>query len=123
MQEQILYNNNNNTSLKENGFIVKEKVLEDIKNFVETKGKISNFYYNKYKNLLTYENNADKYWLVSDIILFTKRNNFSSYIIISKIYNKYIICKNSIYNQLSLFWGKLTTLERNHFIQIRSNNQ
>lgn len=95
-------------------------LLIDIINYFKTKEIISSLYYNKYKNLLQYEKHADKYWLISDIILFTKKNNLSSYKKKSKMYNKLIQYTNTIYNQFPLFWGFLTPNERNNFIQIRT---
>ena len=102
---------------------MQESLLIDITNFSETKEIISSLYYNKFSDLLEYEKYADKYWLVSDIILFTKKNKLSSYDKINKIYNKYISYTNTIYNQLPLFWGFLTPYERNYFIQLRTNKK
>ena len=78
MQESIEF-----SQLKLNSLL-----LIDIMNYFKTKEIISSLYYNKYKNLLQYEKHADKYWLISDIILFTKKNNLSSYKKKSKMYNK-----------------------------------
>ena len=50
-------------------------LLSDIQNFVETR-EISTIYYNKYQDLLQYEENADKNWLVSDIRNKNKKSIF-----------------------------------------------
>jgi hypothetical protein len=54
-------------------------LLLDIKNFVETRETISEIYYNRNKDLLQYEKNADKNWLVNDILLFVKLNKNERY--------------------------------------------
>jgi len=110
--------NRYNNKLSLNKFL-----LEDISNFNNTKKIIISFYFNKYKNLLQYENYADKYWLISDIILYSKNQNLAAYCKMVKLYNKYISKKNTIYNQISLFWGKLSIEERNQFINIIYKNK
>lgn len=94
-------------------------LLGDITNFIETKEKISYIYYYRNRELLLYEKNADKEWLVSDILLFTKRNNIDLYRVFTRIYKKFIITKKNICTQFNLFWSFLSPKERNHFIQIR----
>jgi len=94
------------------------KLLGDITNFIETREKISYIYY--YRNrVLLYERDADKEWLVSDILLFTKRNNIDLYRLFTRIYNKFIVTKKNICSQFNIFWSFLSSKERNHFIQIR----
>ena len=94
-------------------------LLLDIIDFNKTKELISSNYYNKYKNLLEYENYADKYWLISDILLYIKKFKSGSYKKINAFYNKNIVSKEHIHNQLILFWGFLTPEERLHFINLR----
>ena len=107
-------------SIEFNSKLKLNSLLIDIRNYYETKEIISALYYNKFSYLLQYEKYEDKYWLVSDIILFAKKNNLSSYKKKYKTYNNLIRYTNTIYNQFPLFWGFLTPNERNHFIQIRS---
>ena len=95
------------------------KLLLDIINFYKTFELISFNYYNKYKNLLEYENYADKYWLISDILLYIKKFKLVSYKKINAFYNKNIVSNEHIHNQIILFWGYLTPEERLHFINLR----
>jgi hypothetical protein len=96
-------------------------LLSDIQNFVETREIISTIYYNKYQDLLQYEENADKNWLVSDIVLFIKLNkNKNTYRSINNIYEKYIFTKKDINSQFNIFWKSLSINHRNLFIQIRT---
>jgi hypothetical protein len=97
----------------------KDSLLLDIINFYKTKELVSSNYYNKYKNLLEYENYADKYWLISDILLYIKKFKSGSYKKINAFYNKNIASNNHIHNQLIVFWGFLTPEERLHFINLR----
>jgi len=95
-------------------------LLSDIQNFVETKEIISTIYYNKYQDLLQYEENADKNWLVSDIVLFIKLNKNRDYRPINNMYEKYICTKKNINSQFNIFWKSLSINHRNLFIQIRT---
>ena len=96
-------------------------LLSDIENFVETREIISTIYYNKYQDLLQYEENADKNWLVNDILLFIKQNkNRDIYRSIHYIYENYIFTKKNIHSQFNIFWKSLSINHRNLFIQIRT---
>ena len=97
-----------------------EALLSDIKNFVETRETISEIYYNTYQVLLPYEKNADKNWLVNDILLFIKvNNNRDIYRSIHYIYENYVFVKKDIHSQFNIFWKSLSIPHRNLFIQIR----
>ena len=98
-----------------------QNLMLDIINFYQTKEVISIIYYNKYYNLLEYEHFADKYWLVSDILLYIKNNKYEKFGKVNKFYNKHIKSKNCKHNQLIYFWSKLTPEERGHFIDKRFN--
>jgi hypothetical protein len=91
-------------------------ILTDIKNFFETKQIISNIYYIRNSHLLEFEENADKYWLISDILLFIKRHKQSSFTKINKSYNKFICSNKSVHNQFNIYWSTLTPAERDNFI-------
>jgi hypothetical protein len=94
-------------------------LLLDIKNFYETKKIISNLYYIKYKYLLDNEINADKYWLINDIILFIKFNKtYDQFKILYILYNKFCIINKCPKIQFNIFWSKLNIIERNNFILI-----
>lgn len=88
-------------------------LLSDIKNFVETREIISEIYYNKYKDLLQYEKNAHKNWLVSDLLIFVKLNKNKN------IYRSFIFTQKDIHTQFNLFWRSLSIEHRQLFIQIR----
>lgn len=93
-------------------------LFKDIINFKSSLEIIEEIYFIKFKYLLEYENYADKYWLVSDILLYLKKNNYSKFIKINKVYNKNIVFNNTIYNQVKFYWGKLTIEDRNKFLNI-----
>lgn len=80
-------------------------LLSDIHNYVKTREIITKIYYNKYEDLLQYEKNADKNWLVSDILLFIKQNNTTDVYrsIILNIYNEFIFTKKNINSQFNIF--------------------
>ena len=88
-------------------------LLSDIKNFVETREIISEIYYNKYKDLLQYEKNAHKNWLVSDLLIFVKLNKNKN------IYRSFKFTQKDIHTQFNLFWRVLSIEHRQLFIQIR----
>lgn len=95
-------------------------LLLDIQNFNKTKIIISNIYYIKNEHLLKYEKDADKYWLVSDILLFIKRHKSAIYKDLSKKYNKYMSSNKCIHYMFNLFWSILNPFERDYFITIRN---
>lgn len=113
-------------------------LLNDIKNYYYTKEKISTIYYNKYKGDFANEKNADKNWLSNDIILFLNNYNALMDHINPKFYtlfNRFIKLKNNsiddiskilikillfnkinVINEINIFWGIMTPLERNEFV-------
>ena len=95
-------------------------LLSDIHNYVKTREIITKIYYNKYEDLLQYEKNADKNWLVSDILLFIKQNNTTDVYrsIILNIYNEFIFTKKNINSQFNIFWSMLSIENRNKFIEL-----
>jgi len=97
-----------------------EKLLIDITSFIETKKTISLIYLKRYNDLLEYEKNADKNWLVSDIILYVKKNKHNSYNHISYLYSEFIFTKINIHTQFNIFWSSLSPEERSNFIKIRT---
>jgi len=94
-------------------------VLQDIEDFVESKKIIRSIYYDRNYELLQYEENADIYWLVSDLLLFIKRNRPEKYKEKSKKYNFFLSKKDSIFLLFHSFWGFLSFEERNRFISLR----
>jgi hypothetical protein len=92
-------------------------LLFDIRNFSESKHVISVFYYNKYRDLLHHEKNADKYWLLSDILLFIKRNKPEIFKVVNKKYIRFLRISKCDFDH---FWSILTPSERNDFIKIRT---
>lgn len=97
-------------------------LLSDIKNYIETREIISTIYYNKYKDLLQYEKNADKNWLISDILLFIKLIKLKLKQNPSTIARIHIYCnkKGNVNSRLNYIWSILTVEERNIFIQVRT---
>jgi hypothetical protein len=96
-----------------------QNLMLDIINFYQSKEKISLIYYSKYYNLLEYEHFADKYWLISDILLYIKNNKYDKFEKVNNFYNINIKSKICIHNQLTYFWGIITPEERLHFIDKR----
>jgi hypothetical protein len=94
-------------------------LLKDIRTFVEYKIIIFCLYEKEYHDLFEHEKNADKNWLVSDILLYIKKNKYSFYRRCINIYIN-INRKKDICSQFNIFWGKLSSEERRHFVQIRS---
>jgi|LauGreSBDMM110SN_4_FD.fasta_scaffold397228_1 hypothetical protein len=97
-----------------------ETFLDDIRNFTESREIICKIYYDLHGYLLPNEAYADIYWLVSDILLYMKKNKHSSYSKMIKSYNKKMSKTDTIYNELGFFWGHLTPIERDNFIKIRT---
>jgi hypothetical protein len=119
-----------------------KELLEDIKSYKISKNIISEIYYDKNKDLLQFEKNADKYWLYSDLNLFAKLNinsnfdlNFNVgfyklairyYMLNSgntkkiKNYKNILDNKININSSINLLLGLLTSNERNYFIKIRN---
>jgi hypothetical protein len=100
-------------------------LLQDIQNFTETKNIIFEIYYKRNYDLLLFEKDADKYWLVSDILLFIKmkKSAASYYTLLYRKYNKWMSEQKSIYTLFNIFWRLLSPNERNLFIQIRSKKK
>ena len=96
-------------------------LLLDIMNFNETKKIVFDLYHSLYYDLLTYEKDADKYWLVSDLILFTRKNNIFLYKNIYKLYNMFISLNKDINYQFNIFWSRITPNQRDLFIKIIKN--
>lgn len=94
-------------------------ILLDLINLYQIKELISIIYYNKYSNLLEYEHFADKYWLVSDIVLYIKHYKYNTYKKVNNFYKKNIRYINYIHNQITYFLGILSPEERSHFIDQR----
>ena len=97
-------------------------ILSDIQDFVESKKIIRSIYYDRNYELLQYEENADVYWLVSDLLLFIKRNRLEEiYERKSKKYNYFLSKNDSIFILFHSFWGFLSVEERNRFISLRKS--
>jgi hypothetical protein len=96
------------------------ELLEDIRNFVETKNNICMIYFERNKDLLEYEPNADKNWLVNDILVFNKIHvNMDIYKKMRYLLNEYIFLKKNIHFQFNKFWSMLTPFKRSLFVKIR----
>ena len=95
-------------------------LLFDIRNFSESKHVISTHYYHTNCHLLLNEKDADKYWLLNDIILFIKRNKPEKYISVNKKYIRYLQISKC---DINIFWSILTPLERDDFVEMRTRNR
>jgi len=97
-------------------------LLEDLRNFVETKNDIFHIYNYKCKHLLKYEINADKHWLISDLLLFQKINRSNKDIYKKMVYliNEYLFLKKNIHFQFNKLWTMFSPFKRTLFIKIRS---
>jgi len=97
-------------------------MLTDLVSFVSTKSEISLIYEIKYRELLEFEHNADKNWLVSDILLFMKLkiNKQNHYKKCLYLYNEFMSNRKDSCSQFNIFWALLEPKERNMFVQIRT---
>jgi hypothetical protein len=95
-------------------------LLNDIRTFVELKIIISCLYEKRYHDLLEYEKNADKNWLVSDILIYLRNNKWDYYKRCLYMYNEFMCCKKDSCSQFNIFWGLLSSEERRQFVQKRS---
>ena len=114
------------------------EITKDILSYFESKGIIQIMFYQRHKDLMTYERNADMNWLVSDVLCYMNRNRATFYKYQDQFYE---ICKRNymlrgvendtirkivnnsrnknIFFQFNIYWGLLNTDERNHFIEIQ----
>jgi hypothetical protein len=111
-------------------------LLADIKNYIETKTLLSNYYYNYWIISLEVEEPQDKYWLINDIFAYTNNYNPTMNGYVEQFYNifkrnpflqtnqdidRYILNleKKDVRSQINVFLGLLTVQERTEFIGIR----
>lgn len=95
-------------------------LLQDITTFVEYKIMIYCLYEKRYHDLLEFEKNADKNWLVSDILHYIKNNKWDYYKRCVYMYSEFMYNKKDSCSQFNIFWGLLSSEERKHFFQIRT---
>ena len=95
-------------------------LLEDIRNFTETKKVISDIYLEVNAHLLPWEVDADKNWLVSDVLYYIQRHKYKHYNKQARKYNRFMSSNKSIHSQFNIFWGFLYPEDRNHFVRIRT---
>ena len=98
-------------------------LLKDIRTFVETKSIISLIYKKRYHDLLEFERNADKNWLVNDILIYIRNNKWNYYKRYVYMYNDFMCNKIDSCSQFNIFWGLLYSEERRHFVQIRTHKK
>jgi hypothetical protein len=108
-------------------------LLEDIKNYNETKELILDLYYNYWIVNLEETDPEDKYWFVNDLIGFINNYQATMYGYTDNFYNtfrrnQYLQTCESINSyvsnletkpvdsQINIFWALLTPKERNEFI-------
>ena len=100
-------------------FIQYKPLLSDIVSFITTKDTIKKIYYDKYKDLLEDEKNADVYWCVSDILLFINRYRSAYIKVLYRNYNNFMSSNTNIHYVFNIFWAELTVEERNLFMKVR----
>ena len=110
-------------------------LLDDIKNYHETKKIIDNYYYNKYEDELEGYPKADRNWLANDICCYLNNNVAMMLSIEDKYINtmRRFIGNNSKPNQelsdmikwysnldsnseINMYWGLMTSEERDEMI-------
>lgn len=110
-------------------------LLDDIKNYDETKKKLFQLYYNFWINHLGLFENEDKWWLINNILSHINNYQATMYGHIENFYNiffrhtklntfkdvdKYLLALNakSVNTQINVVWGLLLPKERNDIIII-----
>jgi len=112
-------------------------LLDDIKNYNQTKFIILKLYQNYWLDEMNETEPEDKWWLINDLFGYTNHYNATMYGYIENFYN--IFRRNSQLNikttqninfylvnlqkkevdvQINIFWGLFTPEERNDFIEI-----
>lgn len=111
-------------------------LLADIKNYIETKTLLSDYYYNYWIIFMQSHELQDKYWLINDIFAYTNNYNPTMNGYVEQFYNifkrntflqtnqdidRYILNleKKDVRSQINVFLGLLTLQERKEFIGIR----
>jgi hypothetical protein len=115
------------------------EICDDIRSFLDTKKRICDTFYLRYKDILVHEECADMLWLTSDVMMYMNKNHASFHgyedkfyeittrhfllkkkdrAIINKIFHR--LYKKPIFSQFHILWGLLLPAEREHFIQIQS---
>ena len=114
--------------------IQSKEIIEDIKSYFYGKKMVTSIYYEMWYD--SYEENADKNWLINDLFSFANDYNptmfgfkesfyniFSRNIMLKKDENKVIsyivnLENEKVDNQINIFWGIFTPEEREDFIEI-----
>jgi hypothetical protein len=111
----------------------KKDLLDDIKNYTESKTILSNYYYNYWIIFIQSQEPQDKYWLVNDLFAYANNYNPSMYGYVEEFYNifkrntflqsnqdidRYILNleKKDVTTQINVFLGMLTPNQRNDII-------
>ena len=108
-------------------------LLEDIKNFNETKELILDLYYNYWIVYFNEEVHEDKYWLINDLIAFFNNYEATMYGYTEKFYNIFrrnqslqsnetinnyvsLLEDKQVDSQINILWALLTPKERVEFV-------
>ena len=115
------------------------EICVDIRSFFDTKKRICDTFYLRYKDILVHEECADMLWLTSDVMTYMNKNHASFHgyqdkfyeittrhfqlkkkdrAIIRRIFHH--LYKKNIMTQFHILWGLLLPEEREHFIQIQN---
>jgi len=108
-------------------------IMNDIKNYKETKELIVSLYYNYWIVNFEEAEPEDKYWLINDLVLFINNDQATMYGYVENFYNifrrnQYLQSCESINNyvsnletkpvttQINIIWSLLTPKERTEFL-------
>lgn len=117
-----------------------KSLLNDIKNYKETKDRISELYYNYWVLDLGVMEPEDKYWIINDVFAFANNYKATMYGHVENFYN---IFRRNLYlqthkdihvylsilqnkppsSQINIVWSLLTPRERIEFIDIFQQEQ
>jgi hypothetical protein len=116
-------------------------LLEDIKNFNETKKIVLELYYNYWIVYFNEEVHEDKYWLINDLIAFFNNYEATMYGYTEKFYNIFrrnqslqscetinnyvnLLEDKQVDSQINILWALLTPKERSDIIvSMQESNQ
>jgi hypothetical protein len=112
-------------------------LLNDIKNYSETKLFLMNYYYNYWILFISTEEPEDKYWLINNIFIYANSNVPTMNGYVKKFYDifkrntylknnqdveRYLVNfeKKDVTSQINIFLGLMTLQERIEFIDIHN---
>lgn len=115
-------------------------LLNDIKNYKETKDIISELYYNYWILGFGEIEPEDKYWIINDLVAFANNYQATMYGYVEQFYNIFrrnlhlqtyeeidvylsVLQNKPVDSQINIIWSLLTPSERTEFIDIFQQEQ